>query len=754
MINGLGYKLANVPTITGLATITADNVISDTTSTDQLFIDGVDVSSEVNNQKARIIVLEQKTTGITYDDTGGIDLTTIDNNLTITSGKILTVNGVDITTALTGITYDNTAGIDLTTIDNNVSITKNASALQLSVGGILNPVAGDNATILSQPSAGVFEIRNQETSGSIRFATRDATNTVANRLSLSSADLTINTTNNPTMSGYTLSAGTDNTTKISTNAWVQSAITASAGSFVTTNTVQNITANKTFNDANLTFKDTTPNDTTIKQNAITGNLEFKQGYLSGSYEFITKNAIGTNISVLISAGTITSLLHRILDTAGGLQLATHSYSGNTYSIENSSSTGIINFITNAITQFAIDSTKCSFTNPPECSVAPTTANMLCNKNYIDTNTLTLSGTQTISGQKTFTNVLNSYAGSGSSLSGVVHTTGAESIAGDKTFINGIIMSDSGTNTSTIAQYNNQFNFISNVLNNTTTTITGLIPSVNLSCIVRTDSATPVGDFGFITAGANINQTYFNNFYNGTTSITNPGITIIALTTIQSTSALSLGACIISFIGTRFALGTYITANLGSGNYTISQNALVATAVKATTSVSYTPLSRPYLAGGAAVGSITFDFNNTLNLNSLNQSSVMLNAIQIKPSLTTSTVNMFGDLSCKGQLNYNIGPLITASITLANPLAQHYPVAMASASQTITLPVPTLATVFGASITFKRRTNTTAFTLAAGAGTPFLPNSSITQAATFAFAVGIFQANFVCDGVNWCCTSIS
>jgi hypothetical protein len=191
MNNGLGYQLANVPTITGLSSVNADVITSTITSTDTLLIDGVDVSGEINNQKARIIALEQKTTGITYDDTGGADLTTIDNNLTITSGKVLTVNGIDISNTLTGISYSNVGAVDLTTIDNNVSITKNATALQLSVGGILNPVAGDSATILSQPSAGIFEIKNQETSGIIQLATRGPSNVLANRLSLSSADFTI-----------------------------------------------------------------------------------------------------------------------------------------------------------------------------------------------------------------------------------------------------------------------------------------------------------------------------------------------------------------------------------------------------------------------------------------------------------------------------------------------------------------------------------------------------------------------------------
>lgn len=792
MNNGLGYQLANVPTITGLSSVNADIITSSVTSTDTLLIDGVDVSGEINNQKARIIALELKTTGITYDDTGGADLTTIDNNVTITSGKVLTVNGIDIGNTLTGISYSNVGAVDLTTIDNNVSITKNVSGAKFSVsasGAFIDPVAGDNAGYISQ---NIFSnatiIQNQATNGLIQLNTRNASNVLATRFSISSSDLTITTTNNPTMSGYTDPASSDNTSKVATTRWVQTAVSnyfptkvninatippdiyyipvvSGTGDqklrtdlllnyeIITGGTIGEITANLNGN-AGTSNQILVNNDNT----ATTYALTFCVGGAAG-YKSLFIDPTTTALNYQPNTGTLSGTIFNgssmsIRDTAGGIQLATHSYNTNTYAIENSSSTGIINFITNAATQFSIDPTKCSFTNPPECSVAPTTANMLCNKNYIDTNTLTLTGTQTISGQKTFTNVSNSYAGSGASLTGVVHTTGAESISGDKTFINGIIMSDAGSNTSTMAQYNNQFNFISNVLNNTTTTITGLIPSVNLSCIVRTDSATPVGNFGFITAGTNINRTYFNNFYNGTTSITTPGITITALTIIQSTSALALGACIISFIGTRFALGTYIIADLGSGNYTISQNALVASAVKATTSVSYTPLSRAYLAGGAAAGSITFDFNNTLNLNCLNQSSVALNAIQIKASLNTSTVNMFGDLSCKGQLNFNIGTLITASITLAVPLAQHYPVAMGAAAQTITLPAPTDATVLGASITFKRRTNTTAFTLAAGAGTPILPNSSITQAATFAFGVGVFQGTFVCDGVNWCCISIS
>lgn len=99
MNNGLGYKLANVPTITGLSTVTADEVISEAISTDQLYVNGVDVSgviAQVPINTANIALLQQITTGISYSDTGGIDLTTIDNNLDVT-GDITCDNEITAT---------------------------------------------------------------------------------------------------------------------------------------------------------------------------------------------------------------------------------------------------------------------------------------------------------------------------------------------------------------------------------------------------------------------------------------------------------------------------------------------------------------------------------------------------------------------------------------------------------------------------------------------------------------------------------
>lgn len=100
MINGLGYKLANVPTVTGLSSVVADSIISGTTNTSQLILNGIDVSttlSQVPINTNNITLLQIATTGITYSNIGSIDLTTIDNNVTIITGKKLKIATVPTT---------------------------------------------------------------------------------------------------------------------------------------------------------------------------------------------------------------------------------------------------------------------------------------------------------------------------------------------------------------------------------------------------------------------------------------------------------------------------------------------------------------------------------------------------------------------------------------------------------------------------------------------------------------------------------
>lgn len=113
---------------------------------------------------------------------------------------------------------------------------------------------------------------------------------------------------------------------------------------------------------------------------------------------------------------------------------------------------------------------------------------------------------------------------------------------------------------------------------------------------------------------------------------------------------------------------------------------------------------------------------------------------------TATETMY----IRGGFNWRTGTIVTSINLSTGTLAQFYTVAMTSASQTITLPNPTTAAYLGATITFKRKTNTTAFNFAAAGTTPFLGLSTITPVASpTTIGTAQFQVDMVCDGVNWC-----
>ena len=156
------------------------------------------------------------------------------------------------------------------------------------------------------------------------------------------------------------------------------------------------------------------------------------------------------------------------------------------------------------------------------------------------------------------------------------------------------------------------------------------------------------------------------------------------------------------------------------------------------------------------------------LNTLNELSAALNddanyaatvttALSGKVSLTgnetISGSKTFSDtMYIQGGFNLKIGPQITANISLTAPLAQFYAVAMSISSpvQKITLPNPTDANILGALVTFKRKTNTNAFMLAAGSGTPFIQINSVNPVATVTHSAnGVYNVSLICDGVHWC-----
>lgn len=109
------------------------------------------------------------------------------------------------------------------------------------------------------------------------------------------------------------------------------------------------------------------------------------------------------------------------------------------------------------------------------------------------------------------------------------------------------------------------------------------------------------------------------------------------------------------------------------------------------------------------------------------------------------------LMIQGQLNYRVGQITnsTNGNISAVALAQIYMVAMSAAGQTITLPNPAAAVSIGAMVMFKRKTNTTAFTLTSTAA-GFLNYGAITIAASpYTVPSTIFQVDLVSDGTNWC-----
>ena len=361
MNNGLGYKLANVPTITGLSTVTADEVISESINTDTLILNGIDVSNVL--------------TGISYSDTGGIDLTTIDNNVTITSGKKLksatvatanddVVNKLFVDNALvniTGISYSNTGGIDLTTIDNNVTITSGKKLKSATVAtanddvvnklfvdtAIVNLIDGAPATLdtLNELAAALADDPN--------FATT-ITALIAGKVSLTGNETIAG---DKTFTGTMIIQGGHNWRVYSPALGITSSITLSYPFYQVypINTASPITI-------------TLP---TITSAMVGAHFSFKKVLNSPVITFNIVSGGGfmpfNSLSVVASVTMSTNQVQTEFICNGGIY----------YQVN----TDLPNYVSTDTAQ-TISAIK-TFTAVPLCATAPTTANMLCNKTYVD-----------------------------------------------------------------------------------------------------------------------------------------------------------------------------------------------------------------------------------------------------------------------------------------------------------------------------------------------------------------------------------
>ena len=172
-----------------------------------------------------------------------------------------------------------------------------------------------------------------------------------------------------------------------------------------------------------------------------------------------------------------------------------------------------------------------------------------------------------------------------------------------------------------------------------------------------------------------------------------------------------------------------------------------------------------LIGAGVASAITTGANNTcIGTNSgdnitTGSSNITIGNLATVPTATSSNQIAIGTSSdtmfIRGGFNWRVGADITASITLTAPLAQYYSVTISAAAQTITLPAPNNTTLLGQRIMFKRKTNNVQFTITSvGGGLVFIPVNNITLGTTQVVTTTVFQIELVCDGSAWAVVSIA
>lgn len=211
-----------------------------------------------------------------------------------------------------------------------------------------------------------------------------------------------------------------NDNSIATTAWVTN---HASGAYVTTNTTQTITGQKTFSNANTFITGNTITDS-IRSSSSTTPINIGQNIQSGAINLGT-TFIGPTMSIPLNWGT-SSNSGQLTFRGGSFTLASsgvyNQSSGPTFdtNISTNQSGGIMNIATNAsrsgainintgatstapinisslttvnapitigsavsTTQTATHNAITTFSKIPSCAVAPTTADHLCNKTYVD-----------------------------------------------------------------------------------------------------------------------------------------------------------------------------------------------------------------------------------------------------------------------------------------------------------------------------------------------------------------------------------
>jgi hypothetical protein len=242
------------------------------------------------------------------------------------------------------------------------------------------------------------------------------------------------------------------------------------------------------------------------------------------------------------------------------------------------------------------------------------------------------------------------------------------------------------------------------------------------------------------------------------------------TSATPTASVSCSGTTVTVTGDPDVTNRNIRLNVGSGNpITVGNGASTATDNIILASLSLATTRNFTLGGNVIIGSaagnslVVASTDNTFigdsaGFNATGSTNICIGYNAQVPTAAANNQIAIGTASetmyIRGGFNWRIGTQITATINLsAVVLAQFYTVAMSAASQTITLPNPTTAAYLGAKIIFKRKTNTTAFNLAAAGTTPFLGLAVVAPVASpITIGATLFQVELVCDGTNWCIIS--
>ena len=367
-----GYSQINGAMLNGLLDISANSITTTVMDASQIVLNGFDITgslTQVPINTSNITTLQQITTGITYNNVGSVDLTTIDNNLTITNTKKIKCVTVPTT---------NDDIVNKLYCDTAISNLVNSAPASLDTLNELALALGSDAN----------------------FATT-VTNSIATKASISGANNMSNVGNifygdGSHLTGLT--SGTLTTTTIpATGTYYLPLVSSSIGASSQTPYVTNKVSVDVYNSIYYLPNISSNGALTFTANptiSSTGSLNLK---------FIT-SAVGSGIvlapnnqqGVKIDTSAITNYLPAYFNNSITLPDATapttnyskHSYTTTDYSIENAASSGTISFKTEnsggtATTPFQINSSNCTFTQPPLCSVLPTLNTHIGNKQYID-----------------------------------------------------------------------------------------------------------------------------------------------------------------------------------------------------------------------------------------------------------------------------------------------------------------------------------------------------------------------------------